>query len=86
MDDGGGGGDHLADTRRAESAAGHINCRFRSNQKAETLSTMTLGLEWLKELISRVPDVPNGLIDLQAWRVVVGAEEESEWWACDADV
>ena len=31
---------------------------------------MTLGQEWIKELVMRVPDVPNGLIDLHAWRVV----------------
>jgi hypothetical protein len=30
-------------------------------------------------------DVSNSLIDLHAWRVVVGAEEESYWWACDAN-
>ena len=55
-------------------------------QKAETLGTITLGLERLNELISRVPDVPNGLINLQAWRVVIVAENESKWGACDADV
>jgi len=48
-------------------------------QKAETLSTKTLGLERLNELLSRVPDMPNGLINLQAWRVVIFAENESKW-------
>ena len=56
---------------RTNSAAGHINSRFRSCQKAETLDTMVLAQEWMKELSSRA-DAPRGLVDLRAWRVVVG--------------
>ena len=70
---------------RTNSAAGHINSRFRSCQKAETLDTMVLAQEWMKELSSRA-DVPRGLVDLQAWRVVVGDDGGGEWWGCDADV
>ena len=38
------------------------------------------------ELTSRV-DAPRGLVDLYAWRVVVGADgdDEDDWWRCDAD-
>ena len=64
---------------RTNSAAGHINSRFRSCQKAETLDTMVLAQEWMKELSSRA-DAPRGLVDLQAWRVVVGDDGGGEWW------
>ena len=64
---------------RTNSAVGHINSRFRSCQKAETLDTMVLAQEWMKELSSRA-DAPRGLVDLQAWRVVVGDDGGGEWW------
>jgi hypothetical protein len=73
-------------SERVNSAAGIINARFRACQKTETLSTLVLVKEWMTELTSRV-DAPRGLVDLYAWRVVVGADgdDEGDLWHCDAD-
>ena len=72
--------------QQVSSAAGIISARFRACQKTEKLSTLVLVMDWTTELTSRV-NAPRGLVDLYAWRVVVGADgdDEDDWWRCDAD-
>ena len=70
---------------RVSSVAGRISSRFRSCMKAETLSNLLLAHEWLKEVTNKLDDSPRGLVDLHAWRVVVGIDEIEEMSWVDVD-